>query len=49
VGAKVWKTIQELGGKMPDELPVVDSIKSLENKQRRQLGMADTPSEKKGE
>ena len=31
VGAKVRQTIKELGGSMPEELPVADSIKKLEN------------------
>ncbi|MBV5283005.1 MAG: DNA damage-inducible protein D [Paludibacter sp.] len=30
VGAKVRKTIQELGGTMPEKLPVADSIKKVE-------------------
>jgi len=30
VGAKVRKTIKELGGTMPEELPVADSIKKIE-------------------
>ena len=37
VGAKVRKTIEELGGTMPENLPVADSIKSVESKQRKQL------------
>lgn len=32
VGAKVRKTIQELGGTMPEKLPVADSIKKVEKK-----------------
>lgn len=32
VGKKVRKTIQELGGDMPENLPVADSIKKLGNK-----------------
>ncbi len=40
VGAKVRKTIQELGGTMPEKLPVVESIKKIETKRRRQLGKA---------
>ncbi|MDP3435620.1 MAG: DNA damage-inducible protein D [Bacteroidales bacterium] len=31
VGKKVRKTIQELGGEMPENLPVTESIKKLEN------------------
>ena len=37
VGKKVRQTIQELGGTMPEDLPVADSIKSLESKERKQL------------
>ncbi|MCL2132470.1 MAG: DNA damage-inducible protein D [Lentimicrobiaceae bacterium] len=37
VGAKVRQTIKELGGTMPENLPVAESIKSLESKQRKQL------------
>ncbi len=44
VGAKVRQTIQELGGTMPEELPVVESIKKIETKQRKRLGKAETPS-----
>lgn len=32
VGAKVRQTIQDLGGTMPEELPVVESVKKLVNK-----------------
>ena len=37
VGKKVRQTIEELGGTMPEDLPVADSIKSLENKEKKQL------------
>jgi hypothetical protein len=37
VGAKVRKTIQELGGTMPENLPVADSIKKLEAKETNRL------------
>lgn len=37
VGAKVRQTIRELGGTMPEELPVVESIKKLESKPKQQL------------
>ena len=37
VGAKVRKTIQELGGTMPENLPVADSIKKLETKEKKEL------------
>ena len=49
VGAKVRQTIRELGGTMPEELPVVESIKKIETKQRKQLGKAKTSVKKKGE
>jgi DNA-damage-inducible protein D len=38
VGAKVRQTIRELGGTMPEELPVADSIKKIETRQRKELG-----------
>ena len=34
VGAKVRQTIKELGGTMPEELPVADSVKKLENSKK---------------
>ena len=34
VGKIVRKTIEELGGTMPEDLPVADSIKSLERKEK---------------
>jgi len=37
VGKKVRQTIKELGGTMPEDLPVADSIKSVETKQRKML------------
>jgi len=37
VGEKVRKTIQELGGTMPEDLPTVESIKKLESKKRKQI------------
>ncbi len=49
VGAKVRQTIRELGGTMPEELPVVESIKKIETQQRKQLGKAQMPAKKKGE
>ncbi len=36
VGAKVRKTIKDLGGTMPEDLPVEDSIKKIERKEKRQ-------------
>jgi DNA-damage-inducible protein D len=35
VGAKVRQTIRELGGTMPEALPVTESIKKIETKQNR--------------
>ncbi len=35
VGAKVRKTIQELGGTMPERLPAAESIKKLEARKRK--------------
>lgn len=37
VGKKVRQTIKELGGTMPEDLPVAESIKSVETKQRKML------------
>ena len=37
VGAKVRKTIEELGGTMPEDLPTAESIKKLEAKAKREL------------
>ena len=37
VGKKVRQTIKELGGTMPENLPVAESIKSVEAKQRKML------------
>lgn len=37
VGVKVRQTIKELGGTMPEDLPVADSIKSVEAKKRKLL------------
>ncbi len=41
VGAKVRKTIEELGGTMPEHLPVAESIKRVETKRRKQLKPSD--------
>lgn len=35
VGAKVRQTIKELGGTMPEDLPVEESIKKLESKAKK--------------
>jgi hypothetical protein len=37
VGAKVRKTIEELGGTMPEDLPTAESIKKLAARKRKQL------------
>jgi len=37
VGAKVRKTIEELGGTMPENLPVAEGIKSVESKQKKTI------------
>ena len=49
VGAKVRQTIQELGGTMPEELPVVESIKKIETQERKRLGKTDKPANNRGE
>ena len=49
VGAKVRQTIKELGGTMPEELPVASNIKSIETRQRKQLGKTGTPIKTKSE
>jgi DNA-damage-inducible protein D len=48
VGAKVRQTIQELGGTMPEKLPVAESIGKIATKQRKQIGKAEKPSKRKG-
>ena len=47
VGIKVRQTIRELGGTMPEELPVAESIKKIETQQRKQLGKPETPARNK--
>ena len=37
VGRKVRKTIHELGGTMPENLPVAESIKKLESREKKRL------------
>ena len=37
VGRKFRKTIHELGGTMPENLPVAESIKKVENQDRNRL------------
>ncbi|RPH90183.1 MAG: DNA damage-inducible protein D [Calditrichaeota bacterium] len=49
VGAKVRKTIEELGGTMPEDLPTVESIKKIETQKRKRLDKGDTPEKRKRE
>ncbi len=37
VGKKVRKTIEELGGTMPEDLPAVESIKKVETREKKRL------------
>ena len=37
VGKKVRQTIKELGGTMPENLPIADSIKTIETKEKKKL------------
>ena len=37
VGLKVRKTIKEIGGEMPENLPVVESIKKIERKNKKRI------------
>jgi len=37
VGAKVRQTIRELGGAMPEDLPVVENIRKIEVRQRKRI------------
>jgi len=37
VGRKVRKTMHELGGTMPENLPVAESIKNVESRQKKRL------------
>jgi len=41
VGAKIRQTIKELGGTMPENLPVAEDIKKLETKQKKALKSKD--------
>lgn len=49
VGVKVRQTIRELGGTMPEELPVAESIRKIETRQRKQLGKTEMPAKKRDE
>lgn len=46
VGAKVRQTIRELGGTMPEKLPVAESIKKIETIQRKRIGKTALDSSK---
>lgn len=45
VGRKVRKTIEDLGGTMPEDLPTAESIKKLESKARKALVKKVKPKE----
>ena len=45
VGAKVRQTIKELGGTMPEDLPVAESIKIVEKKKKElEAGKKELPN-----
>jgi len=46
VGAKVRQTIRELGGTMPEELPVARNIKKLEAQERKKIRNSSPPLKK---
>ncbi|MCE9554282.1 MAG: DNA damage-inducible protein D [Planctomycetes bacterium] len=46
VGAKVRQTIQELGGTMPENLPVADGIKKFEAQKQKRIGNKDAAKKK---
>ncbi len=41
---RVRKTIEELGGTMPENLPTGESIKKLEAKRKKEIGEPDGPA-----
>ena len=45
VGKKVRKTIEEIGGEMPENLPVEDSIKKIDKAQQTKELKAKTKNE----
>lgn len=49
VGAKVRQTIKELGGTMPEDLPTVESIKTIEKRKQKILGSKREDSDDKTE
>jgi hypothetical protein len=42
VGRKVRQTIRELGGTMPENLPVAESIKNVESREKNRLNAGQT-------
>jgi DNA-damage-inducible protein D len=44
VGRKVRRTIHELGGTMPENLPVAESIKKVESREKKRLKAAQQKS-----
>ncbi|MCW5555454.1 MAG: DNA damage-inducible protein D [Verrucomicrobiae bacterium] len=48
VGRKVRRTIQELGGTMPENLPVAENIKRVESRERKRLKAGPKPSSDTG-
>ena len=46
VGAKVRQTIKELGGTMPEDLPVAESVKRIESQTHKQIGDTNVVGEK---
>lgn len=49
VGAKVRQTIKELGGTMPEDLPVAESIKLVEKKKKQlESGKKELPHKEDG-
>ena len=49
VGRKVRETIKDLGGTMPEDLPVADSIQKLEAKRAKMLGKPSTENTDKSD
>jgi DNA-damage-inducible protein D len=48
VGCEVRETIKKLGGTMPEDLPVADSIKKIEAKRKKRLPGEEHINEEKG-
>lgn len=46
VGAKVRQTIKELGGTMPEDLPVAESVKKIKSQGYKKIGDANMAKEK---